>query len=41
VARNSYIHPKVIELAGEKENPLPDARRGLTKAETGLLDVIG
>ncbi|WP_407492613.1 DNA topoisomerase IB [Pseudooceanicola sp. MF1-13] len=41
VARNSYIHPKVIDLAGKKENPLQEARRGLTKAETGLLKLIG
>ncbi len=42
VARNSYIHPAVIELATTKDELiLPGAARELTRAETGLLDLIG
>lgn len=40
VARNAYIHPKVIDLAGEAPQDLPDARRGLSKAETGVLALL-
>lgn len=40
VARNSYIHPQVIDLAGTEPGVLPDSRRGLSKAETGLLDLL-
>ena len=40
VARNSYIHPKVIALAGQEADALPEARRGLSKAETGLLGLL-
>lgn len=40
VARNSYVHPAVIGLAGSEPQPLPDARRGLSKAETGLLTLL-
>jgi len=40
VARNSYVHPAVIDLAGATPASLPDARRGLSKAETGLLGVL-
>lgn len=40
VARNSYVHPAVIDLAGQPAAPLPEARHGLTKAETGLLDLL-
>ena len=42
VARNSYIHPAVIDLATGKDPwDLPEAERELTRAETGLLDLIG
>lgn len=41
VARNSYVHPQVLDLAGSgTAKPLPRARQGLTRAETGLLDLI-
>lgn len=40
VARNAYIHPKVIALAGAEPAELPPAIRGLSKPETGLLRVL-
>jgi DNA topoisomerase-1 len=42
VARNSYIHPKVIALADDaRPRELPKARAGLSRSETALLDLIG
>ena len=42
VARNSYIHPAVLDLAGNGTAPdLPPARAGLNQHETALLEIIG
>lgn len=42
VARNSYIHPAVIDLAGNREPlVLPKAGPELSRAETGLLALMG
>ena len=40
IARTSYVHPAVIGLAGQEAALLPEARRGLSKAETGLLELL-
>ncbi|WP_136634936.1 DNA topoisomerase IB [Pseudooceanicola onchidii] len=40
VARNSYIHPKVIDLVGVDAADLPEGRRGLSKAEAGMLKIL-
>ncbi|EAQ01049.1 putative DNA topoisomerase I protein [Pseudooceanicola batsensis HTCC2597] len=40
VARSAYVHPRIIDLVGREPAPLPEARRGLSKPETGLLEVL-
>jgi DNA topoisomerase I len=40
VARNSYIHPKVLDLVGREAVRLPEPADGLSPAETALLDLL-
>ncbi|TPE51771.1 DNA topoisomerase IB [Amaricoccus solimangrovi] len=40
VARESYIHPKVLDLVGAEPAALPAPLEGLSPAETGLLALL-
>ncbi|MGR3504152.1 DNA topoisomerase IB [Pseudaestuariivita sp.] len=41
IARNSYVHPDVIALAGADAQAVVDVPDGLTQAEAGVLNLLG